>query len=199
MVHRAVERAGRGNHLLRIQKARSVGRRVHLSNRFHNPVSVAEQRGGLEPPLLLKESQDRRETGATVCIPLGKVRAREDRPKVRRQEHAHRPPAMPAREHHRGGHVDFIEVRPLLPIHLDRHEVQIERLRDCRVLEALVLHHVAPMAGGIADAQKDQLVFASRPFERLGAPREPVHRVIRVLEEVGARLPRKPIGHDSKP
>jgi hypothetical protein len=35
---------------------------------------------------------------------------------------------------------------------------------------------------------------SSRPAQRLLAPGIPVHRVVRVLEQVGARLPGEPVG-----
>src|SRR5207249_3243647 len=53
-------------------------------------------------------------------------------------------------------------------------------------LEALPLHHVAPVARRIADREEDRLALLAGPRERLLAPRKPVHRVVRVLEEVGA-------------
>ncbi len=57
-----------------------------------------------------------------------------------------RPAAAPGDELGRG-HVDVVDLRPLLAVHLDRHEVVVEDLRDARVLERLALHHVAPVAG----------------------------------------------------
>ena len=44
----------------------------------------------------------------------------------------------------------------------------------CGVLERLALHHVAPVAGGVADRDEDRLVLAARSRERLLAPRIPV-------------------------
>ena len=112
-----------------------------------------------------------------------KVGAAEERLQVGRQPHAHRPAAGAGRgldEHH----VDAIDVRPLLAIDLDRHEVLVEHRRDRGVLERLVLHDVAPVARRVADRQKDRLVLLPRPLERLVAPRIPVHGVVRVLQQV---------------
>ena len=53
------------------------------------------------------------------------------------------------------------------------------------VLERLVLHDVAPVAGGVPDREEDRLVLVPRLGERLFAPRVPVHRVVGVLQEVG--------------
>src|SRR6266540_828913 len=56
------------------------------------------------------------------------------------------------------------------------------------VLERLVLHHVAPVAGGIADREQDRSVLAPGASERLLAPGIPVDGVARMLEQVRARL-----------
>ena len=77
----------------------------------------------------------------------------------------------------------------------------VEHARDGFVLEALVLHHVAPVAGRVADGEKDRLVLALRRGERLLAPRVPVHRIVRMLLQVRARgedeavdVPRRAVG-----
>ena len=57
-----------------------------------------------------------------------------------------------------------------------------------RVLEALVRHHVAPVAGGVADREQDRLVGALGLGERLRPPRPPVDGVVLVLQQVGAGL-----------
>jgi hypothetical protein len=49
------------------------------------------------------------------------------------------------------GHVDLINVGTFLAIHFDVDEEIIHDLRGRHVLEALVRHHVAPMASSIAD------------------------------------------------
>ena len=61
-------------------------------------------------------------------------------------------------------------------------------LRRRLVLERLALHHVAPVAGGVADREQDRLVLRAGARERLLAPRVPVDRIVRVLEQVRARL-----------
>ena len=70
-------------------------------------------------------------------------------------------------------------------------------LRNCAdalVLERLAFHHVAPVAGRIADAQEDRLVFRARFCKRLVAPREPVHGIVRVLEQIRRFLARQAVG-----
>src|SRR5438477_12306016 len=58
---------------------------------------------------------------------------------------------------------------------------------------------MAPVASGVADREQDRLVVRSRPPERLLAPRVPVDGVVRVLEEVRARLPGEAVHLPSLP
>jgi len=85
-------------------------------------------------------------------------------------------------------HIDRINVGPLLAIDLDRDEEAVHHLRDFLVLETLMRHHVAPVAGGIADRKQDRLSFPPRCVERFLAPGPPMDGVVLVLEEIGARL-----------
>ena len=59
-------------------------------------------------------------------------------------------------------HVEMIDVRTFFAIDLDADEMLVEKRAVDVVLETLVLHHVAPVTGRVADAQKD------RPIELLG-------------------------------
>ena len=90
-------------------------------------------------------------------------------------------------------HVDRVDVGPLLAVDLDVDEEVVHDRRGAVVLEALMRHHVAPMAGGIADREQDRLARALGFRQRLVAPGPPVHRVVLVLEEIGARLAREPV------
>lgn len=49
-------------------------------------------------------------------------------------------------------------------------------------------HDMAPVAGAVANAQKDGLILCTCFGKSLLAPGIPVHRVIRVLEKVRACL-----------
>ena len=57
------------------------------------------------------------------------------------------------------------------------------------------LHDVAPVAGGIADAEEDGFIFRLGLFEGFRAPGIPVDGVVGVLEEVGAGLVGESVGH----
>ena len=169
--------------------------RLHALQGLDDLVPVAQQFGPVQLPLPLQVLEQALDARPPVGVLPGEVSACEDRPEVRGQEDAHRPAAMAARVEHRSRHVDFIQVRTLLAVHLDRHEVSIERLRDRRVFERLPLHDVAPVAGGVADAQEDQLVLAARAGQRFLAPRIPVHGILGVLRQVGAGFAFESIGH----
>jgi hypothetical protein len=82
--------------------------------------------------------------------------------------------------------VDRVDVGALLAVDLDVDEALVHERRDDRVLEGLVLHHVAPVAGGVADREQDRPVLRAGAGEGLRAPCVPVDRVVRVLAKVRA-------------
>jgi len=62
------------------------------------------------------------------------------------------------------------------------------------VLKALALHHVAPVARTVANADQQRAVgFLGQP-QRLGSPGQPLHRVVGMLQQVGAALVDKCVG-----
>ncbi len=75
------------------------------------------------------------------------------------EEDRHRPAALPG---HRldGRHVDLIDVGTLLAVDLDVDERGIHERRDPGVFEALPLHDVAPVAGGVADREEDRTALS---------------------------------------
>ena len=111
--------------------------------------------------------EDRDEGGPAVAGGRREVGAAPDRLAVGREEHGERPAALLAEGMERR-HVDLVDVGPLLAIDLDVHEKPVHHGGGCRVLEALVGHDVAPMAGGVADREKDRLVGRGEP--RRGPP-----------------------------
>ena len=75
-----------------------------------------------------------------------------------------------------------IDIGPLFAVDFDIDEVIVHEACGVFVLEGLALHHVAPVAGGVADAQQDRFIFLPGPLQRLLAPGMPVHRVVGVLQ-----------------
>ena len=120
------------------------------------------------------------------------VGAAEERLAPAGHEHRHRPAAL-ARHRLRRGHVDRVHVGAFLPVHLYRDHVLVEQRGGLRILERFVGHDVAPVAGGVADREHDGNVAPGGLGERLVAPGPPVDRVVRMLEQVGARRIPQPV------
>ena len=132
-------------------------------------------------------------SGAARPLARREVGAAEERLSIGRQPDAHRPAARLGQRLH-GGHVDRVDVGPLLAIDLDADVVAVHEGGDLFVLERLRLHHVAPVAGGVADGEKDRPSEPARLVERLVSPGTPVDRVVRVLQQVRARFEDQPVG-----
>ena len=81
----------------------------------------------------------------------------------------------------RGVHVDLVDVGAFLSVDLDADEGLVHSRGDLRILEGLALHHVAPVAGAVADRDEQRLVFGPRAIEGLVAPGIPVDRIVLVL------------------
>ena len=108
---------------------------------------------------LLKQ---RTESGQAVARGFWKVSAAEERFLFGREKHGQRPAAGALGKHVVRGLVDLVEIGTLLAIHLDVHEQPVHGGRNLRVLEGLVCHHMAPVAGGVADRKQDRLVLLAR-------------------------------------
>ena len=121
-----------------------------------------------------------------------KVGAAVERLERRRQPDAHRPAAAAGGRLHEG-HVDAIDVGPLLAIDLDADEVAVEDGGGRVVLERLVGHHMAPVARRVADRQEDRHPAVAGGGKRLVAPRIPIDRVGGVLRQIRARFARQAV------
>jgi hypothetical protein len=132
------------------------------------------------------------EAGHPVALRRREVGAGEEGALLRGEEDGEGPAAGAAHElHHQL--VDVIEVGPLLAVDLHVDEELVHLGGDGLVLEALPLHHVAPVAGRVADAEQDRLVVAAGALERLLAPRVPVDGVVRMLQQVRRGLARQAV------
>ena len=90
-------------------------------------------------------------------------------------------------------HVDLVDVGPLLAVDLDVDEQLVHHRRGGFVLEALVRHDVAPVAGRIADREQDRLAGALGLRQRIGPPRPPSDRIVLVLQQVRTGFARQAI------
>ena len=125
-----------------------------------------------------------------------KVGAAEERPAVGGAEDVERPAAVTV-QHLLGVHVDFVDVGSFLAVDLDADDEIVLQSGDRLVLEGFALHDVAPVAGGVADADQDGFVFGAGAGPGFLAPGEPVHGVIGVLEEIGRGFGGESIWHGS--
>ena len=123
------------------------------------------------------------------------VRAAVERFAARGEEHRHRPAAATRHRLHRI-HVDRIDVGAFLAVDLHVDEERVHDRCGLDVLEALVGHHVTPVACRVTDGEQDRDVATLRLCECVSAPREPVDGVVLVLPEIRRGLGPESIGHD---
>ena len=116
----------------------------------------------LVSPRLRDPQEERPEPRPAVAVLRREVGPGEEGLPVRQEEGRERPAAASRRELD-GGHVDVVDVGSLLAVDLDRDEVLVQEVRDGRVLERLLLHHVTPVAGRVADREEDGLPLARGP------------------------------------
>ncbi len=93
-------------------------------------------------------------------------------------------PATGAGQHLGDKHELFVQIGARFAVDLDRHEKSVQQRRNGLVFETLLLHDMAPMTRGIADRDEDQLALIPRLGECFRAPGVPVHRIVKVLQQV---------------
>ncbi len=124
------------------------------------------------------------EAGHAVARLLGIVGAAVEGLAVGQQPDAHGPAALTGHGLH-GVHVDGVEIGAFLAVDLDVDKELVHQRRGLFILEALVLHDVAPVARAVADGEENGLVLGAGAGQRLLAPGVPVDRVVGVLAQVG--------------
>ncbi len=189
---------------LRLREQRSgerVGRRLQAGrvvDGIHQAPGLLADVVALRPPGLGHGEQELGERRHAMARLRGEVRPCIEGLAVRGQEHRHRPAALAG--HRDGGiHVEGVDVGPFLTIDLDVDEVLVHQSRRGRALERLVRHHVAPVAGAVADREEDGPLLSPGALEGLGPPRVPVDGIPGVLEEVRAGLGREAVHGSSLP
>ena len=164
------------------------GREVELSlYRCDEGIGLFEDLVALAEPGLSQRLHDTAERGQAVSFHRREIGACVEGSAVRCAEDGHGPAAR-SRQGLCGRHVHRVEVGPLLPVDLHRDEPAGEVGRRLGILETFVGHDVTPVARGIADGQEDGLVLVLGPAQGLVTPWKPLHRIVGVLAEIGARL-----------
>ena len=107
-----------------------------------------------------------------------------DRPQVGAEEDVEGPAAVAALRLDEV-HQVLVDVGPGLPVHLDADEIAVEKFGAGRIGKGFAGHHMAPVAGRVADRNEKRLFFGSGRSQRFDAPFLPPHRVVAVLPEVG--------------
>ncbi len=169
-------------------------RRESAGERGGDPAAGGLDLVALRPPRLRDGAQELGERGRPVPRGGREVRARVERAALGGEEDRHRPAAL-TRERLGGAHVDRVDVGPLLAVDLDVDEAVVHQPGDARVLERLVRHDVAPVAGGVPHGEQHRHVPITGLVEGLLTPLLPVDRVVGVLQEVGAGRPRQSVRH----
>ena len=90
---------------------------------------------------------------------FGYVACGEKRVKLRRHKYVEWPPAVSAHSL-ANSHVRGVQVRALFAVNFNADKRLVEQVCDFSVAEALRLHHVAPVARGVAYADKNGFVFS---------------------------------------
>ena len=153
----------------------------------HDLIGLPQQRGPVIFPFFMDHTEQFPQSDHTACGVLRKVGGRKERLLVGCHEDAGRPTAA-AGERLTDRHVDGVNIRSLLLVHLDGNKIPVQKLRDLLILKALMGHDMTPVAGAVSDAEKDRFILLSGPTERLLTPGIPLYRILRVLEQIGACL-----------
>ena len=149
---------GRGEGLVcpgQVLGSRLVLRAWYASaDRFGEPGRLAQYLVAPVVPRVGDRPHDCAKRGHSVPVGVGEIGAGVERPSVGSKPHRHRPAALAGHGLH-GLHVDAVDIGALFPVDLDVDVETIHLRRGLLVFEGLVCHDVAPVAGGVADAEED--------------------------------------------
>ena len=190
-VERLLQRSVRTGHF-RLPGAASAGRHGPLPERLYDGIGRLFDRVTLCRPQPAHPRNHVDEAGLRLGTPFRKVGRRKKRLAFGRQENVERPPASFV-ENLAGRHIRRVDVGALFPVDFHRNERSVQQRGHLLVPEALALHHMAPVARGIAAGEKDGFVFPFGHLERFIPPGKPRHGIVRVLLQVRALLFRKTV------
>ena len=124
-----------------------------------------------------------------------KIRAAPIGFRLGRQEHRQGPAAL-FTQHVQRVHIDRVDVGPFFAINLDVDKPVVHLRGNLVGFKTLVRHHMAPVAGRVADRQQDRLVLFAGRRQRFLAPRPPMDRVVFMLLQVGAGFVGEAVCHE---
>jgi len=168
---------------------RKIGTRLglgHGGEMVEQLSALRHQRRALFAPGVVHRVENLGEGRASPTGLRRPVGAPEHRRALGGQKHRQRPSALLAHRVKRR-HVDVIDVRPLLSVDFHIDEQPVHQPGGFRVLEGFMGHHMAPMAGGVADRNEDRAIAFARLRQRRRAPGAPVHGISGVLPQIGRR------------
>ena len=93
-------------------------------------------------------------------------------------------PATITRNNLTSFHIYLIHIGALLSVHLNTDKMMIHNICNILIFKRFTLHHMAPMAGGIANTNQYRFVFSYRPFKGFGFPCIPIDGVVGMLQKV---------------
>ena len=160
--HRGVERA-------RVERLRGRRQQRAAGQPLAQALAARADLLAVLAPGLGDRLQHLRPGGHAVARLGREVGAAVERQLLGGEEHVQRPAAV-AGHALDGLHVERVDVGALLAVDLHAHEALVHQRRRARVLEGLALHHVAPVAGGVADRDEQRLVLLARARERRRRP-----------------------------
>ena len=91
-------------------------------------------------------------------------------------------------------HIDPIQIRSFFAVEFDGDEIFVEEGGDFIIHERFAFHDVAPMAGGVADAEENRFIFLFRSIEGFLTPWVPIDWVMCVLQQVRGFFLSEPVG-----
>src|SRR5688572_23336864 len=95
-----------------------------------------------------------------VALNWRKISARIERLEIGSKEDRHGPTTGPC-HCHGGLHVNGIDIRALFAVDFDVDKVLVHESGDSFVFKRFMCHDMAPVTGGISDAEKDGFVFCA--------------------------------------
>lgn len=174
----AVADIGRGFGLVVVEVGDEVGAEVEVSSEL---VGLCFDLWSFLSPGGVDAAEDVGPAGHAGASLRREVGASEEGFAVGSAEDVERPAAV-AVEHLLCVHVDFVDVGAFFAVDFDGDDEFVLELCDVVVFEGFAFHDVAPVAGGVADADEDGFVLFAGELPGFVAPGVPVDGVVLVLE-----------------